>query len=245
MNLAEIQIADLLAFAFFLASWIGYALFADILKLGKASLMERMHEYRSAWTRQMLERDNRMVDIQVVNVLVNNVRFFASSNIFIIGGLVAVFGAAETARSVIAEMPFATPSPKFLFDLKLMLLMVIFVYAFFKFTWSLRQFNYVAILIGATPDGISRESIGCAERLANIATRAADHFNRAMRAFYFGLAALVWFVQPSLFMLATIWVVLIVYRREYRSKILESLGPLGTPISQLQGNADSLQSSRR
>ena len=35
--------------------------------------------------------------------------------------------------------------------MKVLLLVVVFVFAFFKLTWSLRQFNYVAILIGAAP----------------------------------------------------------------------------------------------
>ncbi|MCB2011834.1 MAG: DUF599 domain-containing protein [Geminicoccaceae bacterium] len=237
--LAEITPADMFAFAFYTMSWIGYGLFADFPGLGKASLMRRMHEYREAWARQMLLRDNRMVDVQVVNLLVANVRFFASANIFIIGGLVAAFGAAEKARSVIAEIPFAAVPSKLLFDCQMTVLVVTFVYAFFKFTWSLRQFNYVAILIGATPEGDSEESRGCADRMALVSTRAADHFNRAMRAFYFGLAALAWFIQPWLFVLSTVWVLVIVYRREFRSRILASLGPVGAPIGTPQPSRQS------
>ena len=33
----------------------------------------------------------------------------------------------------------------------MILLAVIFIFAYFKFTWSLRQFNFVSILIGAAP----------------------------------------------------------------------------------------------
>ncbi|MEZ5825524.1 MAG: DUF599 family protein [Geminicoccaceae bacterium] len=237
--LEQIELADLLAFGFFTASWIGYGLFADKPVFGKASLMTRMHEYRLAWARQMLLRDNRMVDIQVINVLVANVRFFASANIFIIGGLVAAFGAADTVRGVIAEIPFADDSSRLLFDSKMTVLVVTFVYAFFKFTWALRQFNYAAILIGATPEGDNEEGRILAERLALVTTRAADHFNKAMRAFYFGLATLAWFIRPELLVLATIWVILIIYRREFRSTILASLGPAGSMGGLVQDNRHS------
>ena len=38
-----------------------------------------------------------------------------------------------------------------LWEAKTIGLAVIFVYAFFKFAWSYRLYNYVAIMLGATP----------------------------------------------------------------------------------------------
>jgi uncharacterized membrane protein len=111
-----------------------------------------------------------------------------------------------------------------------MLLIVVFVYAFFKFTWSLRQFNYVAILIGAAPNDEEPESLAMADKMATVAGRASDHFNRAMRAYYFGLAALSWFIQSWLFAVCSVLVVIIIYRREHRSAVLAMLGPVGQPI---------------
>ena len=53
---------------------------------------------------------------------------------------------------------------------------------------------------------------------------AAEHFNKALRTFYFGLAALSWFLQPYLFMALTALVVVVVYRREFHSHTLVILG---------------------
>lgn len=221
---------DVAALLFFIVSWMGYSFFADVRHLGKNSLMSRMHEYRESWAEQMLMREMRMVDIQIVQVLVQNVSFFASATILIIGGLVAVLGSGDTARQVVQEIPFAAQSTRFLWDIKVVLLIVIFIYAFFKFTWSLRQFNYVAVVIGATPVCLPGEHLGYARRLARITSRAGDHFNRAMRAYYFGMAALAWFIQPILLILASIWVLFIIYRREFRSQILGLLGSCGEAI---------------
>lgn len=221
---------DLIALLFFIASWVGYSLYADILHIRHDSLMDRMHEYREAWAKQMLTREMRMVDIQIVQVLVQNVSFFASATILIVGGLVAVLGAGDKAQQVVEEIPFAAQSTRFLWDIKVVLLIVIFIYAFFKFTWSLRQFNYVAVVIGSTPVGMTEENLGYARRLAGITSRAGDHFNRAMRAYYFGMAALAWFIQPSLLIIASIWVLAIIFRREFRSQILGLLGACGEPI---------------
>lgn len=223
---------DVVAPLWFLACWAGYARFAD-RGGGRRTLMRRMHEYRVAWMRRMLERDNRIVDTQIVGVLVGNIAFFTSSSILIIGGLVAVLGAREEAMAAIARIPGAAMASPMVWEAKILLLILIFVYAFFTFTWSLRQFNYVTILIGAAPpphEAGGEQATRLVERAAIIATRAGDYFNKAMRAFYFGLAALSWFIHPLLFMVVSAWVVAIVWRREFRSVTLHVLGPVGEAV---------------
>jgi uncharacterized membrane protein len=184
-----------------------------------------MHAYRRLWMRAMLARDNRMVDTQIIANLMRSASFFASTTMFIIAGLIAVLGAREKAMAVVAELPFAVDSPPLLWDLKVLLLVVLFVYAFFKFTWAFRHYNYCLILVGAVPapDRVTKEVERIAERTARIATSTGRHFNGGLRAYYFGLAALSWFVHPWLFVLLTTWVVWVIYRREFRSRLLNTL----------------------
>ena len=59
-----------------------------------------------------------------------------------------------------------------MFDLKLMLLLIIFVYAFFRFTWSMRQYTFGALLIASMPEAKVFES-GDAKR-EEYAERAAE-----------------------------------------------------------------------
>ncbi|MDX6750585.1 DUF599 domain-containing protein [Geminicoccaceae bacterium 1502E] len=230
MRLDLLQV-DLLAPLFLVGAWMGYALYADGGR--RQTLMARMRDYRLAWMRQMMGRDNRIVDTQITSLLVQNISFFASSAILLIGGLVAILGAREQAMAIIADIPLAAATPAGLWEIKVLLLALIFVYAFFKFTWSLRQFNYVAILIGATPPPEEAGSTAMAwhiERTASVASRAADHFNKAMRAYYFGLAALSWFVHPWLLVAATLWVLVVNWRREFRSHSYMLLGEAGEPV---------------
>jgi uncharacterized membrane protein len=95
-------------------------------------------------------------------------------------------------------------------------LLMVFVVAYFKFTWSLRQFNMLSILIGAAPrpgEGTEED----AQRFAKVNSLAGDEFNRGIRAYYFGLAAVFWFVQPWLFVAVTTLIVLVLYRRDFLS----------------------------
>ncbi|HMR30078.1 MAG TPA: DUF599 domain-containing protein [Geminicoccaceae bacterium] len=251
MQTATIAWADAIVPIWLAVAWIGYVKLADHPRRGRTTLMARMHQYRQAWMRRMLARDNRIVDTQIVSLLVQNISFFASSTILIVGGFAAVLGARDQAMSILSEIPFAARTGDMLWDFKILTLIVIFVYAFFKFTWALRQFNYVAIMIGAAPVQAADPSPGAldhADRTARVATRAADHFNKAMRAYYFGLATLSWVIQPWLCILLIAWVTAIIYRREFRSATLVGLGAVDQPIggqpSVSPASMDSTQASR-
>jgi uncharacterized membrane protein len=224
---------DLLAPLLYLALWAGYALIADHPRRGRSTLMSRMHQYRLVWLQRMVKRDNRILDAQIANLLSQNISFFASTAILLVGGLVAVLGAREQVQGVLADLPWVAAGSARLWEVKVLLLIVTFVYAFFKFTWALRQFNYVAIMIGAAPPvgrGADEEIGRFVERTAQVASRAADHSNKALRAYYFGLAGLSWFVNAWLFMALTLWVVIVLYRREFRSITLAMLGAPDEPI---------------
>ena len=112
-----------------------------------------------------------------------------------------------------------------MWELKLLLLLAIFVYAYFKFTWSLRQFNLLSILIGGAPlpGADQAEQERYVRKAGKINSFAGDDFNRGVRAYYFALAALAWLIQPLLFILVTAWVVYILYRRDYRSQTLAAV----------------------
>lgn len=187
---------DLAAVGVFLIIWVGYTLYADKAARTGKNLMTVMHAHRLRWMRRMLERENRMQDVQSLATQMRSVSLFASTTIFILGGLVALFGAIDQMRRVLSDIPFAEPTPPGVLEIKLFGLIVIFVYAFFKFAWSLRQFNYGLSLIGSAPDPTEARAPDRhfhAERMARIATLAVASFNRGGAGLLFrpGRAALV------------------------------------------------------
>ena len=83
--------------------------------------------------------------------------------------------------------------------MKVVGLMIIFIYAFFKFAWAYRLYNYVAIMVGAAPPASERdepEAKAYAQSTAMVITDAGRHFNRGQRAFFFALGYLGWFLGP-------------------------------------------------
>ena len=53
--------------------------------------------------------------------------------------------------AVLAELPFAVETSPLLCTLRVLLLIVVPVYAFFKFTWAFRRYNCCLVLIGCVP----------------------------------------------------------------------------------------------
>lgn len=216
---------DIAALLFFVFCWVGYALYTEHERHMEDHLLAVTNRYRTLWMREMLKRDNRSVDAIMVGNLQRSITFFASTTIFLLIGLISMLGYHDRATSVFGMIPFAKATTPFMWEMRIFLLMLIFVYAFFKYTWSLRQYNYAGIFIVAVPllKEESAESLKLADKGSAMVSNAAKHFNDALRAYYYGLAALAWFVHPFLFMLATAWVVFVAYRREYRSATLRNL----------------------
>jgi uncharacterized membrane protein len=217
---------DLVAVAFFLGAWIGYARFAIWYGHRVPSLQGVLDRLRRTWAERMVERDNRMVDINIVRTLLRSSQFFASTALLILGALIAMLGYIQRAVDVVAELPFAVEASHRLWELKILLLVAIFVYAFFKFSWSIRQFGFCSVVVGATPKQPNDADL-CEDEIASLSllvSYASGNFNQGLRAFYFAMAALTWFVHPWLMMATTLWVVNVLYGREFRSRTLEVLG---------------------
>ncbi len=79
--------------------------------------------------------------------------------------------------------------------------------------------------MGATPidPGEDPRAEAMAGRAARIAALAARHSKRGLRAYFFALAALAWFLHPVLFMGTNVYVLFVLYRREFRSRSQRAL----------------------
>lgn len=214
---------DFVAFGWLVFCWSGYTIFADHGPWRKRSVTAAMSRYRHQWMRVMMQREHRIVDTNIIGNLLNGVAFFSSTTILAIGGLLAALGAPDSAIQILEDLPFAVETTRAMWEMKVLILAGILVIAFFKFAWAYRLFNNCSVLIGAAPitvaDDASAEAF--AERAGNLNSLAARHFNRALRAYFFALATLAWFINPMVFMTAITLVVYVVFRRDFRSRSLD------------------------
>ncbi len=223
---------DWVAVLAFFTGWAGYVIFAKRRSTQRPSLLDTTNRIRRQWMLQSTYREVRVVDGVIIQNLSTSPSFFASTTILIIGGLLAVLGTTEKASELVREIPFAARTSVLVFDLKVVLMLGIFVYAFFRFTWSMRQYTFGALLVGAMPERDQLAAMGAegealrqasAERAGHVVAMAAETFNDGLRAYYFAFAAIGWFFSPLIFAVATAGVVWILYQREFRSEALAAL----------------------
>lgn len=224
--LPAVPLPDILAFVWFMACWVGYSFYADGRGESRRPMARVMHQYRVRWMERMLQRDNRMADINIVTAHMRSGMMFASITILILAGVMTILGNLGKAREVTSHLSFAVEASQEMWEIKVIVLLLIFVYAFFKYAWCLRQFNYALIFIGAAPlpeEVNVRERKDYPQRGARLVDRGIGTFNRGLRAYYFGLATLAWFFGPVFYAVAAVWVVAVLYRRDFRSVTLQTL----------------------
>lgn len=209
-------------------AWMGYARFARKRARKDHCLASVLHIYRKKWMLEMLNRQNRIADTALVASLERNVSFLASTSILIIAGLVTIMASIDKVYLTLSALPFSNDSmTPHQMQLKVMLLLMIYVYAFFTLTWAMRQYGFCAILFGAAPahdaDISEDEKQLYAVSTAKIIDRAGHSYNYGLRAYYFSLAVLPWFFNTWLFIAAVATVVAVLYRREFHSSTLRAL----------------------
>lgn len=225
-----LPLGDLAALTWFLLLWIGYTWVADTVAWGKRPMARVMDDYRLRWFERMLERDNRMADVNIINAYIRSGTLFVSVTMLVLAAAVAMLGRIDNLRTLVSELDFAQPASKQVMEIRILVLLAVFAFAFFKFVWCLRQFNYALVLVGAAPqpadcdDTIRRRYPASIARLIG---RAVGNFNRGTRAYYFSLAVLTWFLHPAAMAVTTVWIVLVLYRRDFRSVTLTTLTALG------------------
>lgn len=225
--LSVLPAIDWLAVIGLFAGWVGYAQFARRHARSNPSVLAATNRVRRQWMRQTTVRENRVIDGVTVQNLSTSPSFFASTTILIIGGLLAVLGTTDKASEIVREIPFAARTSVLVFDLKVATLTAIFVYAFFRFTWSMRQYTFGALLVASAPEydapWTDAERDAFAARAGGVMGLAAETFNDGLRAYYMAFAGIGWFFSPWACLAATAAVVFVLYQREFHSEVLAML----------------------
>ena len=214
---------DLLALVYFFLSVLIYRLIVSRRARRGSGLLGVIQKQRVNWMLNMAKREQRMLDAILLGSLGQGNAFFASTSAIAVGGLAATLGSGEKLQAMLAHLPYVVQAPPGVWEAKQLLIMGIFIYAFFKFAWAFRISHYASIMIGATPIYDPANGELCsrhAEQTASLIGVAAEHTNSGLRSFYHAIATIAWFFHPLLFVLATTWVILILARRDFFSRTL-------------------------
>ncbi len=211
--------ADHIALGWFLLVWLGFSWAVDSSPFAQNSLSHQMSIYRRRWMETMAKRDLRMIDTSIMAGLQQGTAFFASTSILAIGGSFALMGSADEVLQVIRDLPLDIKTTRPIWEAKLIGLIIIYAFAFFKFGWAYRLFNYCSILIGSIPSVEDQDETTQYDvnKAAEINILAGGHFNAGLRAIFFSIGYLGWFLGPLPWAIGTALVAIVLMRRQFFS----------------------------
>lgn len=210
---------DLAGVIFLLAAFQGVTWLIEYPPRARPSTHLLMRAYRVRWMLEMADRDVRIFDAQVLATLRQGATFFASTTLIAIGGGAAILGQADRLEMVAADLDPGLSAPLIVWEVKILLCMILLGIAFLKFVWAIRLFGYCAVMMAAMPnDGHSEVARARARRAGEVQILADRSFTRGLRAIYFALAGLAWFLGAQALIVAVILTLGIVLRREFASR---------------------------
>ena len=224
----QFSTVDGLALALFALCWTVYGLFTSGMLTSRLSLNVLMDRERENWMKTMSSRELRVIDTSILAGLQQGTAFFASTSVFAIGGCFALMNASDQVINISSNLPLSIPASRALFETKAALLLLIYSYAFFKFGWSYRLQNYCSILVGAVPLILNGQEVTphvktAAAKALKFNNLAGKHFNAGLRAIFFSIGFIGWFAGPHVFILSTLFILVVLVRRQFYSRARAAL----------------------
>ena len=142
-----------IALIYLVLLWLGYGQYARYRarRGDQHSLSRSLRRHREAWARRLLQRDMRMTDAGLLASQERVVGFFASTTLLLLAAVLTALTTSEEIAELTSHIPFTRGQSAAQIEAKLALLLLMLIYAFFKVTWSLRQYGFAAVVMGSAP----------------------------------------------------------------------------------------------
>jgi uncharacterized membrane protein len=205
----------LVASLFPLLCWLVYGAAVRLIERHFPSLSVIMSIQRRRWVANAARRESPLDAILSGN-LMSSVSFLASTAVLLILAVFTGFGQLEALQASLAAVALGNAYTIADMQIHLVIMLSLFVLAFFAFTLSLRQFNHFCIMLGAMDHSGHAGDIEI-DAIAQLNSLAARNFNNGLRAYYFTVPAVVWFASPWLAIAACLVTVAFLIHREFFS----------------------------
>ena len=183
----------LLSTLFPLICWFAYNNGVPFFEKRRPSLSVIMSMQRRRWVANAVKRDTP-VDAILSGNLMGSVSFLASTSSILALAVFTAFGNLTALTDTLNTAGLRVSYSAQDVQIHLFTLLAIFVLSFFSFTLALRQFNHFCILLGAI-DHSEHTTADEITAIAQLNTLAAKNFNNGIRAYYFAVPMVFWFIS--------------------------------------------------
>jgi uncharacterized membrane protein len=198
-----------------LICWFAYNYGVPLIEKHRPSLSVIMSMQRRRWVANAVSRDTPLDAILSGN-LMGSVSFLASTSSILALGVFTAFGNLTALMGTLNTVGVVVIYTSHDVQIHLFTLLAIFVLSFFSFTLALRQFNHFCILLGAI-DHSGHTTADEITAIAQLNSLAAKNFNNGIRAYYFAVPMVFWFVSDWAAIGVSVLTVAFIVHREFFS----------------------------
>ncbi|MFH1013169.1 MAG: DUF599 domain-containing protein [Thermoplasmatota archaeon] len=167
------------------------------------------------WVKRMTDPKDTIVAVQTMRNLIMITTFLPSAMILLLGLLLS----APASNDLNGLLSFSLPSNELYLHYKLLLFVAIIVFSVIMFLLSLRQMVRFSVLIGIPAELIETISanqrktaskkkifgyLNAEELKKDVFLRAMNRFTFGMRAIFYGITIILWFLSVYVFIIGTI-----------------------------------------
>ena len=165
---------------------------------------------RALWVRAIMNGARDILAIQTLRNWTMAATFLASAAILIGLGVlnIAITADKQGALSLQLMSDFGSGHPG-LWVVKLILLSVDFLFAFFNFTLAVRYYNHTGFMINLPVDNNAEIDV---EDVIAILDRGGAHYTLGMRGYYLAIPLALWLFGPLWLMAGTLLLTATLYR---------------------------------
>jgi uncharacterized membrane protein len=205
----------LLTTLFPLICYFAYNIVVPQIEKLRPSLSTIMNLQRRRWVANASVRESPFDAILSGNIM-QSVSFLASTAVLMVLAVFAVFGQIPALMESLSSLSLDARYTVGEVQIHLVVMLAMFVLAFFAFTLSLRQFNHFCIMLGAIDHTVatSEEEI---DAITEMNILGARNFNSGIRAYYFSVSTVAWFVSEWATIAACLLTILVLAQREFLS----------------------------
>lgn len=198
-----------------LVAYMAYNVVVPRIEKHWPSLSVIMNVQRRRWVANATRRETPFDAILSGNIM-GSVSLLASTSALLVLAVFAMFGQVPTLMEALNSLSLDRDYTTFDVQIHIIAMLVLFVMAFFAFTLSLRQFNHFCIMLGALDHDrvTSDEEI---DAIARMSALGAKNFNSGIRAYYFSVSTVAWFVSEWLALAACFITIAVLAHREFFS----------------------------
>jgi uncharacterized membrane protein len=179
----------------------------------KTPLMKVLNQdVRSAWVRSVMELPNK--EIMAVQTLRNSIMassLMATTAAVVMMGVMTLSGEHGKISEAWSAL-HADALPAKLVNVKVVLLEINLFASLLSFGMSVRYFGHVAYMLSLPPE--YRGEWFHPPFVAGVLNKAGDYYSTGLRLFYFVGPLVAWFLSGALLVLATLILVMVLYRMD-------------------------------